>query len=176
MYSKQDLERHLKSGDLVGPLADRASRGTRSAASAASASTATGSSSCTCRQARLSRVPFVDASCVHRPAQSKCWDTCLSSPHKPCAAGLLAPSGTGMGDCPWLWISPKGAKGHALNSCGGADLGGSVPAAQSAHEQCFLCRRARPDRYVYYRDYAELEGARCLLSLAHLAAPVLHAG
>ncbi len=27
------------------------------------------------------------------------------------------------------------------------------------HEQCFLCRRARPDKYVYYRNYAELEGA-----------------
>ena len=32
---------------------------------------------------------------------------------------------------------------------------------QSAHEQCFLCRRARPDRYVYYKDYNELEGAAC---------------
>ena len=32
---------------------------------------------------------------------------------------------------------------------------------QSAHEQCFLCRRARPDRYVYYKDYNELEGAPC---------------
>lgn len=32
---------------------------------------------------------------------------------------------------------------------------------QSAHEQCFLCRRARPDRYVYYKDYNELEGAVC---------------
>ena len=31
---------------------------------------------------------------------------------------------------------------------------------QTGHEQCFLCRRARPDKYVYYRDYAELEGAR----------------
>lgn len=30
---------------------------------------------------------------------------------------------------------------------------------QSTHEQCFLCRRARPDKHVYYRDYAELEGA-----------------
>lgn len=29
---------------------------------------------------------------------------------------------------------------------------------QQSHEQCFLCRRARPDKYVYYRDYAELEG------------------
>ncbi|KAK9834275.1 hypothetical protein WJX81_002678 [Elliptochloris bilobata] len=28
---------------------------------------------------------------------------------------------------------------------------------QTGHEQCFLCRRARPDKFVYYRDYAELE-------------------
>ncbi|KAK9820561.1 hypothetical protein WJX72_011657 [[Myrmecia] bisecta] len=28
---------------------------------------------------------------------------------------------------------------------------------QSQHEFCFLCRRARPDKYVYYRDYPELE-------------------
>ena len=28
---------------------------------------------------------------------------------------------------------------------------------QSAHETCHLCRRARPDAYVYYRDYDELE-------------------
>ena len=30
---------------------------------------------------------------------------------------------------------------------------------QTEHEHCFLCRRARPEKYVYYRDYAELEGA-----------------
>lgn len=29
---------------------------------------------------------------------------------------------------------------------------------QREHEQCFLCRRADPEKYVYYRDYAELEG------------------
>jgi hypothetical protein len=29
---------------------------------------------------------------------------------------------------------------------------------ESAHEQCFLCRRHQPEKYVYYRDYAELEG------------------
>ena len=29
---------------------------------------------------------------------------------------------------------------------------------QSAHEQCFLCKRAHPDRYIYYKDYTELEG------------------
>lgn len=31
---------------------------------------------------------------------------------------------------------------------------------ESAHEQCFLCRRHQPEKYVYYRDYAELEGER----------------
>ena len=30
---------------------------------------------------------------------------------------------------------------------------------QQNHEQCHLCRRARPDKYIYYRDYAELDGA-----------------
>ena len=29
---------------------------------------------------------------------------------------------------------------------------------QQGHEQCFLCRKARPDKFVYYRDYRELEG------------------
>lgn len=29
---------------------------------------------------------------------------------------------------------------------------------QQQHEHCFLCRRERPDKYVYYRDYNELEG------------------
>lgn len=29
---------------------------------------------------------------------------------------------------------------------------------QHTHETCFLCRRSRPDKFVYYRDYAELEG------------------
>lgn len=49
---------------------------------------------------------------------------------------------------------------------------------QTEHEHCFLCRRARPDKYVYYRDYAELEGAaqsdmerlwlqNCILAFAH---------
>ena len=26
------------------------------------------------------------------------------------------------------------------------------------HERCHLCKRAHPDRFVYFRDYAELEG------------------
>eukprot|EP00884_Botryococcus_braunii_P010308 jgi/Botrbrau1/19279/Bobra.0073s0026.2 len=29
---------------------------------------------------------------------------------------------------------------------------------QHSHETCFLCRRSRPDKYLYYRDYSELEG------------------
>ena len=29
---------------------------------------------------------------------------------------------------------------------------------QQAHEQCHLCKRAQPDKFVYYRDYDELEG------------------
>ncbi len=29
---------------------------------------------------------------------------------------------------------------------------------ESRHEHCFLCRRQRPDKYVYYRDYNELDG------------------
>lgn len=27
----------------------------------------------------------------------------------------------------------------------------------AAHEQCFLCKRSNPHKYVYYRDYADLE-------------------
>jgi E3 ubiquitin-protein ligase ZNF598 len=38
---------------------------------------------------------------------------------------------------------------------------------QQTHEQCFLCRRARPDKYVYYRDYAELEGEQKRSSHPH---------
>ncbi len=29
---------------------------------------------------------------------------------------------------------------------------------ESAHEHCFLCRRAAPHQYVYFRHYKELEG------------------
>jgi hypothetical protein len=29
---------------------------------------------------------------------------------------------------------------------------------ESAHEHCFLCRKARPNSFVYYRDYDELDG------------------
>eukprot|EP00887_Chlorella_sp_A99_P006106 scaffold22.g6106.t1 len=36
----------------------------------------------------------------------------------------------------------------------------------AAHEQCFLCRRARPDRFVYYRDYPDLE-SECFLPSYH---------
>jgi hypothetical protein len=43
---------------------------------------------------------------------------------------------------------------------------------QQRHEQCFICKRANPDKYVYYRDYAELEGAgvRCTCMLCTLCA------
>jgi hypothetical protein len=27
----------------------------------------------------------------------------------------------------------------------------------AGHEQCFLCRRSNPEKYVYYRDYEDLE-------------------
>ena len=30
----------------------------------------------------------------------------------------------------------------------------------AAHEQCFLCRRSNPHKYVYYRDYPDLESER----------------
>ncbi len=33
---------------------------------------------------------------------------------------------------------------------------------ESDHEHCFLCRREQPSQYVYFRHYAELEGAPCL--------------
>ena len=29
---------------------------------------------------------------------------------------------------------------------------------QESHEQCFICKRVRPDKYVYFRDYRQLEG------------------
>lgn len=32
---------------------------------------------------------------------------------------------------------------------------------QQAHEQCHLCKKAHPDRFVYYKDYNELEGEKC---------------
>lgn len=31
----------------------------------------------------------------------------------------------------------------------------------TAHEQCFLCRRADPTQHVYYRNYADLESMYC---------------
>ena len=31
---------------------------------------------------------------------------------------------------------------------------------QQEHEQCFLCRRDRPDKFIYFRDYNELEGGQ----------------
>lgn len=29
---------------------------------------------------------------------------------------------------------------------------------QQAHEQCHICKKAHPDRFVYFKDYNELEG------------------
>ena len=29
---------------------------------------------------------------------------------------------------------------------------------QQAHEQCHICKKQQPDRFVYYKDYDELEG------------------
>ena len=55
----------------------------------------------------------------------------------------------------------SGFKGHpSCRFCRKACYGDNELFAhmQSAHEVCFLCRRARPDKYIYYRDYAELEG------------------
>ena len=37
------------------------------------------------------------------------------------------------------------------------DEGAMYHHMQSAHETCHLCRRAAPDKFVYYRDYDELE-------------------
>jgi hypothetical protein len=30
---------------------------------------------------------------------------------------------------------------------------------EGRHEHCFICRRRDPNKFVYYKDYAELEGA-----------------
>jgi hypothetical protein len=29
---------------------------------------------------------------------------------------------------------------------------------ENSHEHCFLCRKLHPNRFVYYKDYAELDG------------------
>lgn len=29
---------------------------------------------------------------------------------------------------------------------------------EGRHENCFICRRRDPNKFVYYKDYAELEG------------------
>lgn len=31
---------------------------------------------------------------------------------------------------------------------------------ESSHEHCFICRKQHPNRFVYYKDYAELDGER----------------
>lgn len=46
---------------------------------------------------------------------------------------------------------------------------------QQRHETCFLCRRANPDKFVYYRDYQELEGTNhVLLRTGFVDAPAAH--
>ncbi|PNH12741.1 LIM domain and RING finger protein [Tetrabaena socialis] len=47
---------------------------------------------------------------------------------------------------------------------------------EGSHEHCFLCRRAAPDKYVYYRHYKELEGgcaAAVSLGLLSLVAELI---
>ena len=29
-----------------------------------------------------------------------------------------------------------------------------------AHERCHICKKVSPDRFIYYKDYNELEGKR----------------
>jgi hypothetical protein len=173
VYSKQDLERHLRTGDLVGPLADTGFKGHPQCRFCRKRFYGDGELFLHMQAgAACLECPSVDACCVHRPAQS----TTLwihVHPHRTnlaAALGCWLLSGKGNGQLSLVKDKSEGKSSRAMPShtgCGGADLGGFVPAAQSAHEQCFLCRRARPDRYVYYRDYAELEGD--LVSLAHLA-------
>ena len=31
---------------------------------------------------------------------------------------------------------------------------------QHTHEQCHICKKTHPDRFVYYKDYNELEGKK----------------
>jgi len=34
---------------------------------------------------------------------------------------------------------------------------------QQAHEQCHICKKDHPDRFIYYKDYNDLEGTHPLL-------------
>lgn len=58
-------------------------------------------------------------------------------------------------------LAESGFKGHpACKFCrtrfyDSADL---FKHMESGHEHCFLCRKADPGKYVYYRHYKELEG------------------
>lgn len=45
---------------------------------------------------------------------------------------------------------------------------------QQRHETCFLCRRANPEEYVYYRDYQQLEGTLAFLGLQAANSPNAH--
>ncbi len=58
-------------------------------------------------------------------------------------------------------LADSGFKGHPVCrfcKCRFYDNNELFKHMESAHEQCFICRRVQPDKYVYYRDYAELEG------------------
>lgn len=72
-------------------------------------------------------------------------------------AGLAAHSATGDADGP---LAEAGFSGHpACRFCRGARFYGEGELyvhMQTAHEHCFLCRRARPTEHVYWRDYADL--------------------
>jgi E3 ubiquitin-protein ligase ZNF598 len=81
-------------------------------------------------------------------------------------AGLAAHAATGDADGP---LADSSFAGHpACRFCRGARFYGESELythMQTAHEHCFLCRRARPAEHVYYRDYADL--ARHFTSAHH---------
>lgn len=59
-------------------------------------------------------------------------------------------------------MADAGFKGHPMcKFCGKRFYGDQelYVHMQEAHEQCYICKRLRPDKYVYYRDYKQLEGA-----------------
>ena len=84
-------------------------------------------------------------------------------------AGLAAHAASGDADGP---LAEGGFSGHpACRFCRGARFYGEAELythMQTAHEHCFLCRRARPTEHVYYRDYPDL--ARHFSSAHHACA------
>lgn len=95
LYSKADLERHCRTGDDAGPLADSGFRGHPSC--------------------RFCRQRFYDSDELYKHMEGR-------------------------------------------------------------HEHCFICRRHNPSRFVYFRDYAELEGKkekRCIWCSAMPISPCL---